>query len=147
MKIFCGKAQCDTYLGSVGASVIGANPNPVWRVAPGWVFIDPATGRRASGDKRGVLEHRDSEYQTEMSERRKVAQFRQEAAFRHELDRAGGGSFGVYQMIDPAATIRREVNLPICVRCPNCRAMRMVTVDTLLRARAEFARRVHTDSV
>lgn len=36
MRVFCGRAQCGELLGEVGASNSGMNPNPVWRIQPGW---------------------------------------------------------------------------------------------------------------
>ena len=38
MKVFCGRAQCGELLGTVGTSILGSNPNPVyefWILRPG----------------------------------------------------------------------------------------------------------------
>src|SRR5437899_1904413 len=47
VKVFCGRAQCGELLGTVGTSILGSNPNPVWRIEPGWAW-------EMAGSERGV---------------------------------------------------------------------------------------------
>lgn len=53
MRIFCGGAQCGHLLGEIGASVVGRNPNPVWRIQPGWRW------------RTGILERNDESLEQE----------------------------------------------------------------------------------
>ena len=86
-------------------------PNPVWRIEPGWIFVQ------------GILTRVDSE-------------FRQEARLAHEvfsvlrvIDAQGrkgpprGGHVG------------RECDLPVVVRCSSCHSLRYVLPSVVLQAR------------
>lgn len=75
------------------------NPNPVWRIQPGWVWVQ------------GILQKQDTT-------------FRNERMLAHEL-------FGGRR--PEGASMRREVNLPVVVRCPNCHGLRFVQPDIVLR--------------
>lgn len=104
MRIFCGRAQCGAFLGTVGISVVGMNAKPVWRIEPGWMF------------RQGILERVDYSLRSE----RKIIH---ETFTRTENEGDQRGR----------VSIAREANLPIVVRCPQCHSHRMVLPDVAFR--------------
>lgn len=107
MRIFCGRAQCGELLGTVGASILGSNPNPVWRIQPGWDWEMAGSER---GVPKGVLSRIDQD-------------FLQQARLVH----------ATWGRTESRVGVAREAPLPIVVRCPKCHSLRLVQPDVVLR--------------
>lgn len=115
MRIFCGGAQCGHYLGEVGPSAVGMNPNPVWRIQPGWRWVWPP-GTRGQPLQRAILERADDQRRAE-----------------RQLIHEAYGLREVAQISDDRVGVGREANLPLVVRCPQCRRLRLVQPDVVLK--------------
>lgn len=89
---------------------MGRNPNPVWRIRPGWRWRFPSGVREGLGN--GILEFSDQSLE---GERR----------LHHE---AFGGRFS-----DDRLGVVREVNLPVVVRCPKCHRLRYVRPEVVVQ--------------
>lgn len=103
--ISCSNGQCGERLGVIALSLLSGNPRPVWRIEPGWRFSD------TSHLHLGTLERTDYTFAAER-------QLYQQITNRQRPTQGLG--------------VAREVNLPVCVRCPKCRRVRWVAPDAAL---------------
>lgn len=101
-------AACGHRLGTVGMSAVQMKLQPVWQVEPGWRIA-------ISGPLRGILDRSDHAFE---SERR----------LSHEMT----GN----QRAPERVMLGREIDITdagLCVRCPNCHRLRVVTPRVLYR--------------
>lgn len=100
VAVACADSRCGRKLGDIGMSIVGMKARAVWFIRPGWMF------------RNGILEFVDETQ-------------RSEARLAHE---ALGPQLSQLQQTSALRGLHmsREVDLPVCVRCPHCRRLRFV---------------------
>lgn len=112
-NVICATTHCDQVIGEVGISARSGNLQPVWRIQPGWTWI------------KGILTYCDESY-------------RQERGLVYEMTGREFIQRGM-RFAPSGIGVLREVDLPICVRCPKCRRPRWVSGSLQVRPNQDVA--------